>query len=98
MDSNLVKRLSYVSFGLGVASVLGSAAIYALGQRRNVEGGRHNSLFVGLWAPTLFAISEMLDRISEEDRTYMGVPIDRGAPVIQRGSRLAETARSLITR
>lgn len=91
MDSRLVKQLSYVSFGLGVASVLGSAAIYLLGQRNNTEGRRNTGVFVGLWAPTLFAISEMLDRISEEDRSYMGVPIERAGMV-------TETARSLINR
>lgn len=91
MDSRLVKQLSYVSFGLGVASVLGSAAIYLLGQRNNIEGRRNTGVFVGLWAPTLFAISEMLDRISEQDHTYMGVHIDRTTQV-------GERARSLINR
>lgn len=91
MDSKLVKQLSYVSFGLGVASVLGSAAIYLLGQRNQTEGRRTAGVFVGLWAPTLFAISEMLDRISEEDRSYMGIPIERMGTV-------AETARTLINR
>lgn len=94
MDSRLVKQLSYVSFGLGVASVLGSAAIYLLGQRNNIEGRRNTGVFVGLWAPTLFAISEMLDRISEQDNTYMGVPIDRGVTT----GTVREAARSLINR
>lgn len=96
MDSRLVKQMSYVSFGLGVASVLGSAAIYLRGQRDHAEGRRNTGVFVGLWAPTLFAISEMLDRISEEDRSYMGVPIERG--LATQGTRITEKARSLINR
>lgn len=91
MDSKLVKQMSYVSFGLGIASVIGSAAIYLLGQRNQTEGRRNTGVFVGLWAPTLFAISEMLDRISEQDHSYLGVPIEREGMVTQ-------TARSLINR
>lgn len=104
MDSRLIKRMSYVTFGLGVASVLGSAATYLLGQRNNIEGRRNTGVFVGLWAPTLFAISEMLDRISEEDTKYMGVRIERGlvtpttGGITERAGRIAETARALINR
>lgn len=99
MDSRTVKQFSYVSFGLGVASVIGSAAIYLLGQRGKTEGRKNTSVFVGLWAPTLFAISEMLDRISEEDHTYMGVPIERERDrEREREGVLAEAARTLIKR
>lgn len=76
MESRQVKQLSYIAFAAGVASVTASAAIYLLGRRKPGEGRRHAGVFVGLWAPTLFALAEMLDRMSVEDRSYLGIPIE----------------------
>lgn len=75
MDSKTVKQLGYLAFGAGIASIAGSAAIYLLGQRDEVEGRRNTGTFVGLWAPTFFAIASLLDRMADEDSSYMGVPI-----------------------
>lgn len=75
MNSKTVKQLSYVAFIAGIVSVLGSAMIYFRGEKDRQEENRQTGLFVGLWAPTLFAISEMLDRLSVEDDSYMGVKI-----------------------
>lgn len=96
MKSQTVKTLSAVAFWAGAASVLISGGIYLADLVRGADSSkrREGSLFVGLWAPSLFALSEMLDRISEEDERYMGIPISRRREV----APIAEQARELIRR
>ncbi|MBO9540722.1 hypothetical protein J7643_09050 [bacterium] len=93
MDSKMVKQLGYLAFGAGIASVAGSALIYMLGQRDEVEGRRNTGTFVGLWAPTFFAIASLLDRMADEDRSYMGIPIERNL-----AQELRERGRELVRR
>jgi hypothetical protein len=75
MTNQTVKTLSHGAFILGAISVVGSAFVFfrGLGGRQDK---RHTGLFMGLWAPTLFTLAEMLDRVSTEDRTYLGIPIN----------------------
>ncbi|MEB3187406.1 MAG: hypothetical protein VKP72_08205 [bacterium] len=75
MDSQIVKRLGYLAFAGGVASIVGSSLLVLVGQRQRSEPRQQTGLFVGLWAPTLFAIAELLDRIAEEDREYLGITL-----------------------
>jgi hypothetical protein len=80
--------------------VLVSGGIYVADLMRgsNSSKRREGSLFVGLWAPSFFALSEMLDRIAEEDKHYMGIPItDRGerVPVTE---QVKEQVKELIHR
>ncbi len=96
MKSQTVKTLSQVAFWAGAASVVVSGGMYLadLARGANSSKRREGSLFVGLWAPSFFALSEMLDRISEEDDHYMGISIsDKGAR-----TPIAEQARELIRR
>ncbi|HEY9898219.1 MAG TPA: hypothetical protein V6D00_03460 [Pantanalinema sp.] len=93
MDSKTVKQLGYVAFGAGIASIAGSAAIYLLGQREHAEGRRNAGTFVGLWAPTFFAIASLLDRMADEDKSYMGVPIQHKLT-----EELRERGRELVHR
>lgn len=76
MDSKLVKQLGYVAAGAGIASIVGAAATYVLGHKEHKESRRSIGTFVGLWAPTFFALAELLDRMAEQDRHYMGIPIE----------------------
>jgi hypothetical protein len=76
MESKMVKRLSYVALGAGAASIALSGLTYLLGQKDGVSRQRGNAHFIGLWAPTFFLLAEMLDRISVEDDSYMGIPIE----------------------
>lgn len=96
MKSQVVKTLSYAAFAAGAASVVVSGGIYLAdlmrGQTSNKR--REGSLFVGLWAPSFFILSEMLDRISQDDDRYLGVPItDRNVR-----TPITEQARELIHR
>lgn len=96
MNRQTVKTLSSVALVAGTASVLISGGLYLADVIRGTSSTkrRENSIFVGLWAPSLFALSEMFDRISEQDAQYMGMPItDRGAQV-----PITEKARELIRR
>lgn len=97
MKSQTVKTLSYVAFVAGATSVVVSGGIFLADLIRGSTSTkrRENSLFVGLWAPSLFALSEMLDRISHEDDRYLGIPITRRREEI---SPIVEKARELIRR
>lgn len=78
MRSDTLKQLSQIALMAGAASVVVSGLMYLRSAIRGGEGARENSLFVGLWAPSLFALSEMLDRVSIEDREFLGQPISHG--------------------
>jgi hypothetical protein len=75
MNSQTVKTLSQGAFILGSVSVLGSAYAFFQGLMSGRKHNRDTGLFLGLWAPTLFTISEMLDRMSIDDDRYLGVRI-----------------------
>lgn len=92
MENRLVKQLGYVSFIAGIASVGISAILYQIGRSNRSPTQQQNGLFVGLWAPTFFAIAEMLDRVSIEDREYLGVPIKHAGV-----SRMVEEAKHALT-
>ena len=77
MNSAIVKRISYVAFGAGVASVALSGLTFLRGRAGENVGEKSTGQFIGLWAPTFFLLAEMLDRISVQDESYMGVKIER---------------------
>jgi hypothetical protein len=67
------KWLSGLCFILGFASIAGSIAIWILqgGRAENFELRTHGELFgifVGLWAPTFFILSNRLDRYAEKQK------------------------------
>jgi len=69
MNKTSLKRLSNLCFLLGFASIAGSIAIWYLTGGTEPEGKAHAErfgLFVGLWAPTFFVLSNRFDRYSEK--------------------------------
>lgn len=63
------KLLSKLCFFLGFASIVGSIAIWFLTGGQAVDTQAHGErfgIFVGLWAPTFFILSNRLDRFSEK--------------------------------
>jgi len=54
--------LSNVCFVAGFLSVLASIAIWFLFKEPDAAHGERFGIFVGLWAPTFFALSSRLDR------------------------------------
>jgi hypothetical protein len=62
------KLLSKLCFVLGFASIIGSIAIWFLsgGQTADTQGHAERfGIFVGLWAPTFFILSNCFDHFSD---------------------------------
>ena len=93
MKNTTVKQLSYVAFGLGISSVILSGATYLIGKKDADNNEKSAGHFIGLWAPTFFLLAEMLDRVSIEDESYLGVAIERGLV-----GEIKDRARELVTR
>ena len=63
MNISQLKQLSTLCFFLGFASIIGSIAIWFLTGGDGAEAKAHAErfgIFVGLWAPTFFALSGRL--------------------------------------
>ncbi|MFT7619760.1 MAG: hypothetical protein ACI97A_003417 [Planctomycetota bacterium] len=70
MQTPQLKLLSNLCFILGFASIIGSIAIWYLTGGAEVEGKAHAErfgIFVGLWAPTFFILSNRFDRYAEKN-------------------------------
>jgi hypothetical protein len=69
MKSAQLKLLSNLCFILGFASIFGSIAIWFLtgGQAADTQAHAERfGIFVGLWAPTFFILSNRFDRYAEK--------------------------------
>ena len=69
MNSKQLKPLSNVCLILGFASIIGSIAIwYTMGgtEPDSKAHAERFGIFVGLWAPTFFILSNRFDRYSEK--------------------------------
>lgn len=65
MKPTQLKLLSNLCFLLGIASIIGSIAIWYMTGGTNPEALAHGErfgIFVGLWAPTFFILSNRFDR------------------------------------
>ncbi len=58
----LTKGIGGVCFILGFVSILGSIAIWAMSKSGDPAHGERFGIFVGLWAPTFFILSDRLSR------------------------------------
>jgi hypothetical protein len=56
------KTLSGICFVLGFVSIVGSIVIWFLAKSPDASHGERFGIFVGLWAPTFFILSERFDR------------------------------------
>jgi hypothetical protein len=69
MNISQSKPLSTLCFFLGFASIIGSIAIWFLAGGDTAETKAHAErfgIFVGLWAPTFFALSGRLEKMTAE--------------------------------
>ena len=65
MKPSQLKQLSNLCFILGFASIIGSIAIWYMTGGATPESQAHAErfgIFVGLWAPTFFILSNRFDR------------------------------------
>jgi hypothetical protein len=64
MNNSFFENLSKLCFVLGFVSIVGSIAIWFLTGGEAAESKAHAErfgIFVGLWAPTFFALSSRLE-------------------------------------
>ena len=69
MSPSQLKLLSNVCLFFGFASIVGSIAIWYLTGGADPENQAHAErfgIFVGLWAPTFFILSNRFDRYSDK--------------------------------
>ncbi len=65
MKPSQIKQLGNICFILGFASIIGSIAIWYMTGGTTPESQAHAErfgIFVGLWAPTFFILSNRFDR------------------------------------
>lgn len=62
MSSSIWRILSNVCFVCGFLSVMSSIAIWFMSKEPDLAHGERFGIFVGLWAPTFFALSSRLER------------------------------------
>ena len=60
------KNLSLVLFALGFVSIIASIAIWYVAKEPDLAHGERFGIFVGLWAPTFFILSDRLKPKSEK--------------------------------
>ena len=68
MKQKQLKQISHLCFVLGFASIIGSIAIWFLTGGSLPTTQAHSerfAIFVGLWAPTLFILSNRFDKYAE---------------------------------
>ncbi|MGF1679532.1 MAG: hypothetical protein ACFCUX_10120 [Candidatus Methylacidiphilales bacterium] len=69
MNPTISKKLSGICFILGFASIIASIAIWFLTGGTEPDTQAHAErfgIFVGLWAPTFFILSNRFDRYAEK--------------------------------
>ena len=77
MNAKQFKLTSNACLFLGFASILGSIAIWYLAGGTGAESKAHAErfgIFVGLWAPTFFILSNRFDRYAEKAGAGAQVP------------------------
>ena len=62
MSSSTWRIFSNICFVGGFVSIVGSIAIWYLTKEPDSAYGERFGIFVGLWAPTFFALSSRLDQ------------------------------------
>ncbi len=63
MSVSSLRALSNICFVAGFISVIASIAIWFLSKEPDLAHGERFGIFVGLWAPTFFALSCRLDQM-----------------------------------
>ena len=64
MNSTQLKSLSAFCFVAGFVSIIASIIIWYTSKSPDPAHGERFGIFVGLWAPTFFALSNRYDRYS----------------------------------
>ena len=57
-----LRMLSNVCFVLGFVSIIVSIIVWAIAKEPNLAHGERFGIFIGLWAPTFFILSDRFER------------------------------------
>ena len=66
MSTSMLRLLSNVCFVAGFGSIVASIAIWTLMREPDPTHAERLGIFVGLWAPTFFALSDRFDRYATQ--------------------------------
>ena len=64
----MVRVCSHVCFAGGFASIIASILVWQMARNPDAGHGERFGIFIGLWAPTFFALSDRLDRYGKGKR------------------------------
>lgn len=62
MPQPILKLLSHICFVGGFVSIIASIAVWFFFKTPDLGHGERFGIFIGLWAPTFFALSDRFDR------------------------------------
>jgi hypothetical protein len=62
MTAAALRVLSNVCFVAGFVSILASTLVWFLSKEPDVSHGERFGIFIGLWAPTFFILSDRISR------------------------------------
>jgi hypothetical protein len=69
MSVTQVRLLSHICFVGGFVSIVASIVIWSIFKEPDAAHGERFGIFVGLWAPTFFALSDRFDRYATAQAT-----------------------------
>lgn len=67
MQVQALTILSKICLAAGYASMVGSVALYATGRMRRDVSAQDDGIFVGLWVPTFFILSNRFELVAKEE-------------------------------
>ena len=65
---DVVRVLGHICFVAGFLSIIASILVWQMAKSPDAGHGERFGIFVGLWAPTFFALSDRLDRYGKARR------------------------------
>ena len=68
MSPSVFRVLSNICFVAGFVSIIASIAIWNMFKEPDAAHGERFGIFVGLWAPTFFSLSDRFDRYAVSAR------------------------------
>ena len=64
----VVRVVGHICFVAGFFSIIASILVWQMAKYPDAGHGERFGIFVGLWAPTFFVLSDRLDRYGKERR------------------------------
>ena len=64
----VIRVLGHICFVAGFASIIASILVWQFAKTPDAGHGERFGIFVGLWAPTFFALSDRMDRYGKPRR------------------------------